>query len=204
MDAPSPSGPSVSLPDLDRLRSEALSDDPETRARVADRLRALMEERFEEVFDATQEWALDPDERLREVVCRSLRHRSELSEEVRVRRLVSRAELFLGDRSPRVSKVATLDVLPYLLGFQPAVAAGWIKTWTGAPEEPVRADLATVLGAIAERYPTEAVEGLSELAVDPRPKVRSAVEHALDDLARRHPKMRPYLESRFPDFFGSD
>ncbi len=197
-----PASPAPATPELDQLRRQALSDDPTVRTQVADRLRTMMEQDFEAVFDATQEWALDPDDRLREVACRSLRHRVEVTDEVQARRLISRAELLLGDRNPRLARLATTDILPYLLGLHPAVAPGWVRTWTVVPEENVRADVAATLAAITERFPTEAVEGLAELAVDPRPRVHSAVARALEDLTRRLPKMRPYLEARVPDFFG--
>ncbi len=188
--------------EIDELRRRALSDDPASRRHAADRVRELMEQEFELVFDATQPWALDPDARLREVSCLALQHRPEVTDEVRARRLIGRAELFLGDRSRSVADLATRRVLPYLLEMHPGIVKEWVQTWSENPEEGLRADLSAVFGQLAERFPAEAVEGLSELAVDPRPAVRAAVVESLKGLAARQPKMTPYLRSRFPDLLG--
>lgn len=190
-------------PPLDDLRRSALSTDATVRKQTADQVRARMEEDFETVFDATQEWALDGDERLREVAALACRHTPQVTDEVRARRLIGRLELFLGDRSPRVATIAATDVLPHLLELQPSIVPGWVRTWTQNTEEPVRVDLARVLGAIAERYPTEAVEGLSEITIDPRPRVRTAVLDTLDALAERNPTMGSYLRARFASLYES-
>ena len=186
---------------LDELRRSAQSNDPAVRKQTADLVRSRMEEEFETVFDATQAWALDGDDRLREVAALACRHSSQVTDEVRARRLIGRLELFLGDRSPRVATIAATDVLPYLLDLHPSIVPGWVRNWTQNSEEPVRVDLVRVLGAIAERYPTEAVEGLSEISIDPRPRVRSAVLDTLDRLAERNPTMGTYLRARFASLY---
>ena len=197
VDATEPSSSPPPTIAIGELRRHALSEDPAVRRNVADRLRRLMEADFETVFDATQEWALDPDDRLREVAALACRHTASVTDEVRTRRLIGRLELFLGDRSPRVATIATQDVIPYLLGLHPSIVGGWVRTWTANAEEGIRADLARVLGAVAPRFPTEAVEGLAELAVDPRPRVRDAVVTTLTELMRKNPKMASYLRARF-------
>lgn len=182
---------------MDELRRTALSDDPAVRAEVADRVRARMEAEFETVFDATQEWALDSDARLREVAALACRQESEATDEVRARRLIGRLELFLGDRDRHVADLTTQDVLPFLLGRHPAIVPEWIHRWAPNTDETIRADLARVLGMLALRFPAESVEGLAELSVDPRPRVREAVVAMLHELGNRNPKMRPYLTERF-------
>lgn len=185
--------------DLDKLRQSAVSADPAAREGASARLRGLLEQEFETTFDATQEWAFDPDARLREVVCRSLMNRPEVTDEVRARRLIGRAELFLGDANPAVGTLATRTVLPYLLRLHPAVFPEWTRTWMAATDEAPRRDLAHVLAALVPKYPAEAVEALSELSADPRPVVRGAVVEAVTELARGNPGMRPQLQSRFPE-----
>ncbi|HYK93277.1 MAG TPA: hypothetical protein VEY07_04450 [Thermoplasmata archaeon] len=187
---------------IEEIRGVALSDDAAVRRATAERLARLMEGDFETVFDATQEWALDPDDRLREVAALACRQSEATVDEVRARRLAGRLELFLGDRSDRVARLAGVDVLPYVLGLYPSIVSGWVRTWTPNTEEGVRADLARVLGAIAPKFPTEAIEGLAELAVDPRPRVRTAVVATLEDLSAKFPKMAPYLRERFAELLS--
>jgi hypothetical protein len=195
---PAPGGPSVA-----ELRQQALSDDPTVRAQTAEAIGRRMEAEFEQVFDATQEWALDADERLREVAALACQQSREVTDEVRARRLIGRLELFLGDRSPRVAEVTTQRVLPHLLGMYPSMVPPWIQRWAPNSDEAIRADLARVLSAIAGRFPTDAVEGLAELSVDPRPRVRTAVVDALEQLEARAPTMRPYLHARFSSLLGA-
>lgn len=197
MPAESP-GPGEELPGL---REQALSDDPATRASVGAQLSELMERDFENVFERTKEWVVDPDPRLREVACRALTVSGAEADLVRTRRLLGRAEERLGDPSPEVAGVVSQEVVPHLLSLHPRLVPEWIAQWTKSTDEPVRANLAWVLASLAARFPAPAVDGLGALAVDPRSRVRSAVRSAIRQVAVHQPAMADYLRARFPQQF---
>jgi hypothetical protein len=192
--SPTPTDPNI----LENLRRSAASDNAESRRAAADLLRELLERDFDNVFEATHSWVLDPDRRLREVACRALRPEKALHDDVRVRRLVGRAEMFLGDQDRTVASVTSREVLPYLLGLEPGMLRDWIEEWTANSDERIRADLAAALGAIAPRFPSRAIDGLARLASDPRPAVRGAVSEALRSMVAQQPGMESSLRTRFP------
>jgi len=196
-----PSNPSDLSGQLDQLRRRADSGDLAERLAATDQLRGLLESHFEAAFEGTQSWVLDPSDRLREVACRALMIRDPEADIVQVRRLIGRAELFLGNPSRAVARVASAEVLPYLLGIHPRLMPDWIRTWLANPEELVRADLATVLAGLAPRFPAQAIDSLSALAVDPRPQVRAGFRSAVHAVARDNPKMGGYVRSRFANQF---
>ena len=184
--------------ELNPLRQAAESDDPDVRAAATDRLRTWLTDDFERVFDATTTWTLDPDERLQEVACRALMLPEDQIDLVRARRLIGRAEGLLGTPGRTAAGGATREVLPYLLSLHPRILPEWVQSWTRNPEEPVRADVAGVLAVLAPRFPTLAVDGISQLAVDPRPGIRVAVRSAVQEIAQAQPAMEPFLRTKFP------
>ena len=183
---------------LERLRHQATSPDPNERAAATKGLETILEEDFDAVFDGTQEWALDSDERLREVVVRACSPTSPTIEDFAARRLFSRVELFLADPSALVIDACAGEVVPALIGANPTVGIPWLKEWTHNTDEPVRASIALSLAGIAGRFPADAIEGLSELHTDPRPVVRRAVAQSVAMIKERNPPLRHALESRFP------
>lgn len=158
----------------------------------------MLEEDFDAVFDGTQEWALDPDERLREVVVRACLPASPTIEDFAARRLLSRVELFLSDPSELVVSACAGEVIPSLVGANPTVGIPWIKEWTHNTDEPVRASVALALAGLAGRFPADAIEGLTELSTDPRPVVRNAVAQSVALIKERQPPLRHALDTRFP------
>ena len=183
---------------LAEMRREADTADPAARAAVAERLRTLLEQDFDAAFEGTHDWVLDPNDHLKEVACRALMLRDGDVDLTRARSLIGRAEQFIGSPCRPVARVASGVVLPYLLGLHPRIMPEWIRMWIANPDELVRVDVATALAALAPRFPTEAIDGLSSLAVDPRPRVRSGFDVAVRWIEQRQPKMAPYLRSRFP------
>ena len=182
---------------IGHLRHLASSDDESTRRTVATRLGDLMEHEFDIVFDATHEWALDGDDRLRQVACLACDQHAVTLDEVRLRRLLGRVELFMPDASARVVRSWTAEVVPHLVSAMPPVGLPWIKEWTKDPDETVRVGVATALGALSDKFPTEAVEGLAEISIDPRPAVRAAVRRSLEQIQTKQPGMATYLRMRF-------
>ncbi len=183
---------------LETLKIEASSPDPQVRAQVIAQVRTLLQEDFDVTFDATQNWVLDRDELRREVALRALTVRGEDVDDVRTRRLIGRAELFIGGSSRPLARLACREIIPYLLGLHPRLVAEWVRDWLSNSDEQVRCDVALVLAALAGRFPTEAVDSLASIAVDPRPNVRAGFTTALRDLIARHPAMAEYVRARFP------
>lgn len=187
------------LPDvLGRLRTQAISADAEERSAATKELETLLEQDFDAVFDGTQDWALDADERLREVVVRACLPMTPVIEDFTARRLLSRVELFLADPSESVVSACAGEVIPSLIGANPSVGIPWLKEWTHNTDEPVRASVALSLAGIAGRFPADAIEGLSELNTDPRPVVKEAVAQSVALIKEQQPPLRPVLASRFP------
>ena len=186
---------------LDELRRAACTDDRAARRAAADQLGTLLQGDFDDVFDATQPWVLDPDERLREVACRALAGCSEQADEVRTRRMIGRAELFLPSKSPTIAAIASREVLPNLLARHPAIIPEWTRRWIEDPDERVRIGLATVFGALAPRFPGDAVPALAELGADPRPRVHEAVGRAITGILDELPTMESYLRTQFPSYW---
>jgi hypothetical protein len=182
---------------IGHLRRLASSEDESTRRTVATRLGDLMEHEFDVVFAATHEWALDGDDRLRQVACLACDQHAATLDEVRLRRLLGRIELFMPDASARVTRTWTMEVAPHLVSAMPHVGLPWIKEWTKDPDETVRVGVATMLGALSDKFPTEAVEGLAEISIDPRPAVRAALHRSLEQIRARQPGMSNYLRMRF-------
>jgi hypothetical protein len=187
---------------VQRLRDAAASDDARVRAAVAAEVRKMLERDFEMAFDATHPMVLDPDERVREVACLSCAVELDRSEEVHLRRMFSRVEEFLTDRSRLVTTCWTDNVVPTMILRYPSIAIPWILDLAGNEEELVRAGVARSLSKIADKYPMEAVDGLTEISIDPRPAVRAALLASLTDLMRRNPAMTGFIESRFGPLLG--
>ncbi|MCI4368204.1 MAG: hypothetical protein L3K09_01385 [Thermoplasmata archaeon] len=165
---------------------------------MATDLIAEMDRDFEGTFDATQDWVLDPDERVRATACLACAQKPDASDIVRVRRLLSRLELFMADASPVVEEVVGPQVIASLLVQFPTVAYPWLKEWAVADEETVRANIARSLGGEPARlFPMESVDVLELLAVDMRPKVRTAVIDAFRQIVAARPEMRGYVLSHF-------
>ena len=110
--------------------------------------------------------------------------------------------MFIGDPDAGINELWSRTVVPTLLGVRPEVVLPWLRDWTKAEEEAARAGVARAFGSVGARYPTEAVEGLAEIAIDPRPAVRDAVVASLDEIRARYPPMGPYLDSRFGALMG--
>gem|GEM_PF-3336167 len=202
MSAPLSSEP---LPEvLEQLRRLASSDSESSRRAASDRLTQLLLHDFDTVLDATQEWALDEDPRIREVTLRACLQPPELTDDARVRHLLGRVERFIGDVDPTITELWTRSVVPHLLKVRPEVVLPWLRDWTKNPEEPVRAGVALTLGAISEKYPTDAVEGLAIIAVDPRPSVREAVLTSIEEMRARYPGMSGYLDARFGPLLAAE
>ncbi|HTT34523.1 MAG TPA: HEAT repeat domain-containing protein [Thermoplasmata archaeon] len=188
----------ASLPEvLGQIRRLAASDDESARTAATTRLTQLLEEEFDAVLDATQEWALDPDRRIREVTLRACEQPAATTDEARVRHLLGRVERFIGDPDPAIDDRWSRVTVPHLLAIRPEVVLPWLREWTKNPETRARAGVARALGAIGGRYPTEAVEGIAELGSDPRAPVREAVVGALEEIREQYPQMGPYLDGRF-------
>jgi len=200
----SPDSPTdSSTPDaIQSLLQRAASDDAATREAVAQAIRGMLLQDFDTAFDMTHPLVLDSDERVREVACLSCDLTLDMSDEVHLRRVFSRIEEFVIDRSPLVQTCWIDRVVPTMVLRYPSMALPWILDLADNEEEIVRAGVARTLSHLADRYPMEAIDGLTEISIDPRPAVRAALIASLTDLMERKPAMTGFIESRFGQLLG--
>jgi 3-methyladenine DNA glycosylase AlkC len=171
--------------ELVRLAKLAGSDDWSTREEGGFGVRDLMEQQFDQVFALTKAWVSSKSERLRRGACLACMQRKKFTDELRVRKLLTRLRHLMQDESLYVRKCCGPFVVGYLGYTYPRMALPWLRRQARSRHPNVRTNVAKAFSqALGRQQPEAALEILIPLLGDPKSRVRQAVMQSLRNVRK--------------------